>query len=215
MKNVLTIVPSRGRNTNHKEVVKSFKETAIISDLCVGLDDDDEHNYEKIDGVIYEINPSLRMNGTLNLIANKYADKYEYIYFMGDDHRPRSFGWDSRLVEPLKNFPGVSFGNDLLKKGDLPTAAMMTSQIVKKLGFFSPPILKHFYLDNFWKDLGLALNNLNYLDDVIIEHMHPVAKKSKLDATYSHAWAVLEEDSENYKIYKETQFALDIKKITG
>jgi hypothetical protein len=210
---ILTIVPSRGRQKNHKEVVELFKETAIISDLCFGLDEDDHHNYEKIDDVIYEINPPLRMNGTLNLIANKYADKYNFIFFMGDDHRPKTFGWDSRLMEPLKNSVGLSYGNDLLQKENLATAVLMSSKIVKILGFFAPPTLKHFYLDNFWMDLGKGLGNLNYFDDVIIEHMHPCNEKSKVDNTYSHAWSVLSEDIKNYDIYKKTQFSLDLEKV--
>lgn len=213
MLKMLTIVPSRGRQKNHLDVIEAFRKTSVISDLCFGLDEDDYHNYQKVDGVIYEINPSLRMNGTLNLIANKYADKYDLLYFMGDDHRPRSFGWDSRLAEPLKNSTGLSYGNDLLQGKKLATAVLMTSNIVKEIGFFSPPSLKHFYLDNFWMDLGHGLNNLNYFDDVIIEHMHPCNKKSAVDGTYSHAWSVLEEDAKNYQIYKDTQFESDLKKI--
>lgn len=132
---------------------------------------------------------------------------------MGDDHRPRSFGWDSRLAEPLKDSMGLSFGNDLLQGKKLATAVLMTSNIVKELGFFAPPILKHFYLDNFWMDLGNGLNNLNYFDDVIIEHMHPINQKSDVDSTYSHSWSVLDEDTKNYEIYKDTQFQSDLTKL--
>ena len=213
MAQILTIVPSRGRQKNHKEVVELFRETAIISDLCFGLDEDDYHNYEKMDNVIYEINPRLGMNGTLNLIANKYANKYEFICFMGDDHRPRSFGWDSLLAEPLKNSMGLSYGNDLLKGKELATAVLMNSNIVKELGFFAPPVLKHLFLDNFWVDLGRELGNLNYFHNVIIEHMHPINKKSEADEIYFNSWGLLEEDRKNYQIYKDTQFQSDLTKL--
>lgn len=210
---ILTIVPSRGRQKNHLDLIEAFKKTSTVSDLCFGLDEDDHHNYEKVPNVIYEINPPLRMNGTLNLIANKYVDQYDFIYFMGDDHRPRSLGWDLRLAEPLKDSFGVSYGNDLLQGKNLPTAALMRSDMVKELGFFSPPILKHFYLDNFWMELGVALNNLNYFDDIVIEHMHPANKKSEVDNTYSHAWSILNEDIQNYEVYKKEQFQSDIEKL--
>jgi hypothetical protein len=41
------------------------------------------------------------MNGTLNLLANKYCNEYEYVCFIGDDHRPRTDGWDLKLIESI------------------------------------------------------------------------------------------------------------------
>jgi len=84
---------------------------------------------------MYEVNPRAMMNGTLNLIANKYADKYEYIAFMGDDHRPRTIGWDQKLVDSIADINnGIAYGNDLFQGINLPTAVLLKSSIVKTLG---------------------------------------------------------------------------------
>jgi hypothetical protein len=42
----------------------------------------------------------------------------------------------------------------------------------------------HLFFDNFVKQLGLDLECLRYLPDVIIEHLHPVAGKAEMDAGY-------------------------------
>lgn len=185
MNNVLLIVPTRGRPETSIEFYEEFKKNSTITDLVFGLDDDDVE-YPRIDGVLYEVNPRAMMNGTLNLIANKYADQYEYIAFMGDDHRPRTYGWDAELVNSIKDIKnGIAYGNDLFQGQNLPTAVLLKSNIVKTLGFMAPPAMKHLYLDNFWKDMGQELNSLVYRDDVIIEHMHFLIGKSQEDAGYA------------------------------
>jgi hypothetical protein len=42
----------------------------------------------------------------------------------------------------------------------------------------------HLFFDNFVKQLGIDLNCLKYLPDVIIEHLHPVAGKAEMDEGY-------------------------------
>ena len=82
----LVIIPSRSRPESIDRAVKALKEHSILSDICVAIDDDQADLYPRLDDVIYEVNPRLRMNGTLNLVANKYVDDYETIFFMG--HHP-------------------------------------------------------------------------------------------------------------------------------
>ena len=43
----------------------------------------------------------------------------------------------------------------------------------------------HLFFDNFVKQLGLDLEYLKYLPDVIIEHLHPVAGKAEMDEGYA------------------------------
>jgi hypothetical protein len=153
----------------------------------IGLDEDNHEIYPRFDGVIYEVNEPTekRMNGVLNLLSTRYANMYETITFMGDDHLPRTHGWDETLYQPIKEKGyGVSYGNDLFQGENLPTAVMMSTNIIKTLGFMSPPNQVHMFLDNFWKAVGERLNALTYFDDVIIEHLHAYVGKSELDDMY-------------------------------
>ncbi len=181
----LVIIPARGRPDKAKVAFDALKEHSKISDFLIGLDDDDADNYPELDGVIREVNPRLRMNGTLNLLVKKYQDKYETISFMGDDHLVRTTGWDEMLYAPIKERGyGISYGNDLFQGENLPTMVMMSTNISKSLGFFAPRRLIHLYMDNFWKLFGLVTNCLTYVPDAIIEHMHYMAGKSEVDAGY-------------------------------
>lgn len=214
----LIIIPSRNRVTNIERAIKGIKETSFISDLMIGLDEDNHSIYPRFDGVIYEVNPQTekRMNGTLNLLATKYADKYETISFMGDDHLPRTTGWDKILYSPIKEKGyGVSYGNDLYQGKNLPTAVMMSTNIIKTLGFMSPPEQVHMFLDNFWKAVGERLDSIFYFDDIIIEHLHAYIGKSELDDMYKSVnnEHVAGNDGIKYGEYMHNRFESDIIKL--
>ena len=181
----LVIIPSRSRPESIDRAVKALKEHSILSDICVAIDDDQADLYPRLDDVIYEVNPRLRMNGTLNLVANKYADKYETIFFMGDDHLPSTHQWDHFLSGAIafKGY-GLAYGNDLFQRKNLATAVMMSTNIIRSFGFMAPPKLVHLFMDNFWMLLGMDLDSIWYFDDVIIEHLHFLAGKSQIDAGY-------------------------------
>ena len=212
----LVIIPARGRPDKAETAFAALKELSRISDFMIGLDDDDAHNYPEIDGVIREVNPRLKMNGTLNLLVGKYQDKYETITFMGDDHLVRTEGWDEKLYETIKNRGfGISYANDLFQGENLPTMVMMSTNISKTLGFFAPPKLIHLFMDNFWKLLGQVLGCLDYKADVVIEHMHFMAGKSQVDAQYQEVNSkdVSNHDALVFKEYAETQLKDDAIKV--
>jgi hypothetical protein len=216
MKKILIIVPTRNRNVNCHEFAQEFFKNSQISDIMFGLDDDNQQHYDRIAGVLYEVGPRLRLNGTLNFLARKYASQYEYIGFMGDDNRIRTPWWDMIMYEKMKNIPQcVAYGDDLIQRENLPTAVIMDSSIIQTLGFMSPPALTHLYLDNFWKDLGQELGTLTYFPDVIIEHMHFSKNKSKKDELYieTNSRETKIKDRTAYKEYIKTQFKQDLAKL--
>ena len=213
-KDVLVIVPTRGRPYASIEFHKEFLAKSMISDLMFAIDEDDADNYPRIDGVLYEVNPRMGMNGTLNHAATKYADSYKYIAFMGDDHRIRTFGWDIVMTEKIGSL-GVAYGNDLIQGQALPTAVVMSSNIINAIGYMAPPKQKHMYLDNFWLDLGTRLNAIHYLEDVIIEHLHFSVGKSDMDSSYQETndSAIYNADKVAYDEYLLTQMDIDLDKI--
>jgi hypothetical protein len=214
----LIIIPSRNRVENVERVINAIKETASISDIVIGLDEDNHEIYPRIAGVTYDVNPQTekRMNGTLNLLATKYADRYDSITFMGDDHLPKTKNWDEILYQPIKDKGyGVSYGNDLYQGENLPTAVVMSTHIIRCLGFMSPPEQIHMFLDNFWKAVGSKLDALFYFDDIIIEHLHAYVGKSELDEMYLSVNnpEVAGYDGERYGYYIYNKFDSDVKKL--
>ena len=189
LKNNLVLVPTRGRPQNAVEVLKSHKEFSCRSDLLFVVDTDDDQliNYRTAVGVEYIIeieNKTRGMGYPINAASKKYAADYEFLTFIGDDHRFRTPDWDIAFMRAIGSRPGLAYGNDLLQGENLPTAVMMSAAIVRALGGMVPPKMKHLYLDNFWKALGEDLGNLAYLPGVVIEHLHPIAGKAEWDEGY-------------------------------
>lgn len=189
------VVPSRGRPKAIRELVHSFQTTCTAdTKLIVAIDEDDpegpqywEDYWAVADEDTYALTegPRLRIGGTLNLVVPLAARYSEAVGFMGDDHRPRTHGWDLRYLEALDALgTGVVYGNDMLQGANLPTQVAMTSDIVLATGRFVPDGMKHLWLDNAWKSLGEALDAMTYLQDVVVEHMHPSAGKGEWDDSY-------------------------------
>lgn len=189
MKNNVVLVPTRGRPENAAEVMQAHKQFSCRSDLFFIIDTDDAllPDYRSTVGIerIIEIENIKRgMAYPINIAAKRLANDYEFLTFIGDDHRFRTPDWDVVLMRGIGKRPGIGYGNDLLQGKNLPTAVMMSSAIARALGGMVPPRMQHLYLDNFWKKLGEDLKNLVYLPDVIIEHCHPIAGKAQWDEGY-------------------------------
>lgn len=213
MSEMLVIVPSRGRPGAVTELSSEFFDNSLgFADLMFATDDD-EPDYPKHPGVLYRRGPRLRMCGTLNAAAVENAGKYKYLGFLGDDHRPRTPGWDKKVADALR-YHNVVYGNDLLQGENLATAVFLRSEIVQKLGYMAPPALVHLYLDNFWMELGRA-TSIKYLPYVIIEHLHPSAGKAEWTESYKEVNdpALYTKDQLAFEDYMARQFVADLEKL--
>jgi hypothetical protein len=222
IKDILIVVPSRSKDNKREDNVDRFiaawKEyTEGHSDLCVSLDDDDEHYYPRREGVIYTVDPNVRFVPKMNRAALRFKDDYKCIAFFGDDHLIKG-KWEKEFLEYFdkNNGVGITYGNDLLQFDKLPTAVCMTSNMITTLGYMIPTQLQHMYADNFWIDLGRATNSIRYFPHIIFEHLHPDIGKAVRDPQYGHAAAVAGQDQYEYQQYLQgEQFRSDINKINN
>jgi len=197
---VAYIVPSRTRPGNIAELAAVWAATSTgYAALVVAVDDDDPflEDYLELGAVLadYEhtrewfrmvVGERLRLGGTLNQLAPVFAVDRLAVGFMGDDHRPRTDGWDASVAAAIAGRRHViAYGDDLIQRSALPTAVALDSRIVLELGYMVPPGLVHLYLDNYWLELGRRLGTLRYLDDVVIEHCHPTAGTAPPDELYA------------------------------
>jgi hypothetical protein len=214
MKPMIILVPTRGRPMSATALLAAHEALSTSSDLLFVIDaNDPEH-----DQYHFEVgaercmtiqNETRGMAYPINKAASAIVkeNKYQYFAFLGDDHRPRTAGWDEILIQAMQKRPSMAYGNDLLQGQRLPTMIAMTSDIVKALDGMVPPKMKHLYLDNFWKKLGEDLGALTYLGDVIVEHMHPVAGKAEWDEGYKevNAQEVYSFDALAYQNYIQSE----------
>lgn len=218
---MLYIVPSRGRPHNVVELIDAWQATRTFAELLICVDDDDPtiDGYRDIeagrpDWVRFGYGPRLRLGATLNHWAPYYArnPRINLIGFMGDDHRPRTVGWDQAFgYTANKVGPCVIYGNDLLQGVNLATAVAISSSIISTLGYMTPPGQTHLFLDNAWGDIGRTVGNFIYRSDIIIEHVHPVAQKAEWDDLYKevNSKPMWDADEKVYKAWlaEEGQYA--------
>lgn len=216
------LCPTRGRPQNAQRLVDAFKSTRILPDtrLVFGVDDDDPSGGEYLplrgDGVTVEILPATGrpgMNAALNRMALHWGQSCRDLGFVGDDHLFRSHGWDARVTETLDRVPLV-YCDDLLQRQALPTQVFMRSVVVQTLGWMAPPAQAHLYLDNFWLQLGHRVG-VEYLPDVVIEHMHPFAGKAPMDTGYQvvNQQGMYDADGQAFRDYMLAGFDEDVARL--
>lgn len=219
------LVPTRGRPQALRPMVEAWWTTQAAAQLVFAVDNDDPElpaylaAFREIEGpgsFKLHVGPRLRLAGTLNELTTIHAPNAAAIGFMGDDHRPRTKGWDARFAECLSGGAGIVYGNDLLMGEKMPTAVMMTSDIPLALGYFCPPGFVHLCLDLVWKDWAHGMGRVTYLDDVIIEHLHPANGKAAMDDRYAEVNSAeqVHADSTAYYDYRDNGgLAADIEKL--
>lgn len=194
-KEILYIVPSRGRPGKVRDLISSWVATRSVADLLIVVDNDDptadeyrmlEENSQGLPWLHFVYGERLRLGPTLNKWALGYCVAYHNIGFMGDDHRPRTPIFDGLMASQLRRMRGgIVYPNDLYQGENLPTSVLMSSWIIETIGFMCPPGVTHMYLDNFWRDLGREMGFLRYMSGITVEHLHPSAGKAEMDEQYA------------------------------
>lgn len=220
------MVPTRGRPGNAVRLAAAVRDlSGLEMSALYFLTDPDEPCLEDYEGQLGGQEPwaflervsavPQRIGPILNRVAPGLAEQYSHLAFMGDDHLPRTALWDEELVKSLDGRPGVAYGNDLWQGANLPTMAVVSADLVHGLGFFVPPGLEHLYLDDFWQMLGLSVGNLVYRDDVVVEHLHPMAGKAAGDETYRRANSdgQKQRDGEQFARYRNLRWETDLRRL--
>lgn len=221
MADLVVIVPSRGRPHTVAGMAEAFERTCTADTrLWFAVDDDDPtvegYMAAAPKGVHVIASPNRSMVDALNSAARFLAGddpaRRRALGFMGDDHRPRTPGWDRAYLDALAATPGIVYGNDLIQGANLPTQCAMSTDVVRALGHMAPPVLTHLYVDNYWRDLGRAAGCLTYLPDVVIEHVHPVAGKAAVDDGYRRVNApqMYQRDAAAYETYMREHGGRDV-----
>jgi hypothetical protein len=236
---LVVVVPTRRRPHNIRSLIEAFAATTRHPDTTVEIvvDGADEATADAYfdawacepectgDGCpnswISLCTQSHRgMCATLNYIAavpEFGAMTYSTIVgFMGDDHRPRTVGWDQAIIDAMPPL-GVVYCDDGFQGPNLPTSVFMDAELIRRLGWMVPPGIGHLFCDNAWKALGEALGTLVYLPDVLIEHMHPHADKAPMDQGYAEVNSARqwEADEAAFRRWVAADLPRDIARVKG
>lgn len=217
---LLLAVPSRGRPGNIERLANAMAGTCRgDTTLVVGLDEDDPAlpeylRLQEIQGWEAVVLSGLRsVVPWMNRLILPRADAYIYTGSIGDDNVPSTVGWDVRIMEALEGAP-FAFGNDLYPTrppGTLCCHVFCRSEVVRRLGYFGPPSIRHMYVDVVWMAWGIA-TGIDYLHDVIIEHRHYTVG-APFDESYAVSQSLIPADLNAYHTYCAEQLNADIARI--
>jgi hypothetical protein len=204
---ICIMIPSRGRPDNvGKLLANGVIDSLVPVFLAVDLDDPYLREYQAVArqyGAVVQAGSPSRPGvvASANRCSNFLAGWYDAVCYLGDDHMPRTAGFERRFVSELQRMgTGWVYGDDLLQGERLPTAGAMASNAIRALGWMFPPELGHLYSDNAWLDLGKASGCLSYLSNVVVEHLHPLAGKASMDEGYSRVNSA-EQYATDYEAY--------------
>jgi hypothetical protein len=189
---IAIICPSRNRNNLLKTCVNSWKaNTAGFSDFYVILDDDNEINYDRIEGINYLVYPRTAASDCFNKPIKHLLKSYTYLMCINDDMVIQTSNWEIPMLEAAKefNYWGVVSADDMAEHDpalERPLSIpMLGYKLVKFLGWINYPKLLNGYGDIVLRDLL----NVAYLKKIVtgvkIKHNHWMYNKdTQMDETY-------------------------------
>jgi hypothetical protein len=176
----MMILPSRGR----PHLVQRFFDQGqpTLPGLLV-IDDDDKENYRAVkippDWRVLVL-PHLCLVDKCNAAFSEFPAEPWY-GITNDDVLPETPQWDERLraIAGPRNF---AYGDDGINHRF--STAVMGGELVRAIGWFLCPALKHFYTDDAWElfhEIGLGI----YVPDIKVTHLHFTVGKAPRDQTYA------------------------------
>lgn len=189
---LLVMTPTKWRRENCERLLKSFEEATDNANLCFITDADDQDTYADMDwgSALHAVmDPPGPTMAKVNHVATTMGEQYDALMYIGDDHLFSTPHWDTIMLTKLAELGGTGmlYGDDK-RRQDIPESILISTDIVKALGYFMEPTMQHYYVDNVWADLGKRSGLLHFMKDVVFEHLHYQSKKDVVrDQTYSYA----------------------------
>jgi hypothetical protein len=174
MRDLAILTPSRGRPWHMQRLMTALDDMCgLETDLYVAVDDDDPRldDYKNLGLDHLEVGPRDTLTALTNKMALENEGEYRFLASLGDDHVPRTKGWDAELCGAIDAMGGTGFAYGEGSRWVIPEAVVMSSDIVSALGWMANPRCMHYKIDDTWLELGVAARCIAYRHDVLVEHM--------------------------------------------
>ncbi len=190
------ILPTRHRVDSVNRLFHSIEATADKADrleIILYIDNDDYESQALEKSGLNLVKLVGRRTSMGEMTRQCYeASSSPYILLLNDDAVCRTKGWDTRILGVFDKYPdGVAlvWCNDLFRGSDIPNFPTLSRDLCKLIGGICPEDYNRDYIDTHLLDLfrklyALGYYRFEYLEDVIIEHLHHEAGKAEIDDTY-------------------------------
>lgn len=202
MKTIAFLAPSRGR----PEWMLRFADSLLATtakpervELLIYVDDNDPKRYEyqyrmqarsqdlrAFRKMPLFITEPIGLPRSTNLLA--FQTDAEVLIMASDDIVMRTKNWDLRMDEEAQKYPdGIycMWFDDGHYREKLCTFPIVSRRWADTLGYLYPPMFERLYCDQYVMDVARRLGRLNYIPDVLMEHLHWSYGKSEIDETFA------------------------------
>lgn len=182
----MIILPTKGRPESLRRFCHQYYLTKAELPIHVIFDAKDAWRYNDVKTPEHWRRISAPAGMPIGEIFNVIFKKYPNEPFYGmvaDDVLPETMHWDTTLRDACTP-DKIAWGYDSIQNENLPVHPFIGGDLLRKIGWWAAPGLKHWFVDNAWKSLTLALGNGVYLPDVKMTHLHPLNGRAANDRTY-------------------------------
>lgn len=163
--------------------------------FVISLDSDDTsmNNTEvlkKLDNYInlkYYLGESKSKIHAVNRDVEKH-ENWDIILLASDDMIPQKKGYDTIIIDKMKNFfpdtDGVLWFNDGFQKDNLNTLCILGKKYYQRFNYIYFPEYKSCFSDNEFMEVANKLEKQKYFEEIIIKHEHPDWGYGKRDAIH-------------------------------
>jgi hypothetical protein len=166
----------------------------------------------------FYVSPAEHFTPAMNEFFSKYPEEDTY-GFIADDIRLTSDG----ALEYLEGLAApffIAYPNDTIQRELLCTHYCIGGDLVRLLGWFSPPFLQHGYTDQVWKAIGSKTGLLRYAPHAIFYHKHFLVpgRGAEYDEGYKKIYSkdgymtseIVKRDAEVFAEYRKKALASDV-----
>jgi hypothetical protein len=212
------IIPTRKRIPAIKELLKTIEDNTKYPDrleVCIYLDEDDIdtiNSIKQLEKYSFHVKYWIGKEGEhkknmcgWNVALDKIATG-TIIALFADDFRIRSKHFDDIVYKTFDKFPdkiACVYGDDgfVSKNLKIATFHFLHRNWINALPYWLPPYYSVDYVDTHIGDVADIIQRKIYVDELKIEHMHPICGKGKWDKEH-YDKIVFEKSTEtNKKIY--------------
>lgn len=208
MTNGIWLLPTRARPDKALALLERCPDQRII--LIVNKDDPELTAYHTIANAMFT-SESEGMAAKCQEFFAAYPT-YDWYGVLTDDLEPCTEGWADTLVSHINGWNVVASNDEWQQR--MQGALVFSGDLLRAVGYFAPPGLKHLYFDDVWETLGKETGCLNYDMTVSVRHAH-AGLKGEADSTVKKVGTFWSTDEHTYRVWSMTERPEASKRITA
>jgi len=192
------LVPTRGRPSNMQRVWDTARETANSNNIEIifYIDHDDKAS---IDKYLHMTELDSRVKAVVadrvffDMSKDMYYETYklsakDIIWLGNDDFIFKTYNWYGIIAEifnKVKDKILLVYGWDGFQNARMATNPFIHRNYIDVLGYICPPEFPFINTDIWLGEVVNDINRMVYINDLKIEHIHPIAGKAQYDKIYT------------------------------